>query len=334
MTSSFYKRCATALLVVLCAATAIGCQSLEPMSRPDAAATMSRPDDWPRDRGQDVPGTLFVIRHPSLPVRMRLRRLPSPIIDAAHATWARLWLEESFEAVDVAESSDGRLGGNQARRVVAHVRDDEMSLDDELLIANAGGETYVLETWGTPDALAKTREMRGRIAASTRLPTSPPTTTGDQDPPSMISGSDWRLALPQNRDTSLPARWQVEQQDAEHARFSLPSRLLTVEVVGEDLDYPLSAAKYAGVALRRAFPDGGMDIGVADDAATAQVTSDAGGAVPMRYDYRFITRGERALQLVVSTPASLYEKNHAVIDALAASLEFLSGDAQRDANVE
>ncbi len=318
------------LLVGLAVLLVAGCQSFQRMRRPDADATLARPNDWVREAASAPAGTLFEIRHPIEPVRMRLRRLPSPVIAAAHQTWASIWLDEAFDSADITDASRSHLGDTPAEQIVAKVTDGGEHLRCELLIANAAGQTYVLETWGTPAGLAHTAETRAHVVASAQLPASARALAASSPADDMVTGDGWRLKLPDKLGGAVRARWRVDHHKANRVVVSLPSHLITAEILDEKLDYPIDAAKYATVALERAHlhVPSHKEVHAADDVRLARDAAPVDG-VPMRVSYRFITRGERAIQLVVSTPAPLYEKNQSVIDALVQSLELVSADAAR-----
>lgn len=313
-----------ALLLVV----ATGCQSSVRMTRPDADATLSRPDNWLRERNREAAGTLFQIRHPVEPVRVRLRRLDAALIPEAHQSWAKIWIDAALQDADILEIEASTLDGSDAVEVRSQFADDAETLTHELWLTNAGGATYLLEAWGTPKAMERTGEARRRIVQSLGLPSRDGDATSGDIAATEVDDEHWTASLPAVRDARVAGEWSVERSNDAKTSFALPSHLIEGEVLSEELDYPIGAAQYAQVAL-------GMKIEARRDryAVTIRVEGDPNVRVPMHTTYRFLTRGERAVQIAVSTPHAVYEKNREVIDALVESLRIKTTAAaaeQRD----
>ncbi|QDG54423.1 hypothetical protein FIV42_27865 [Persicimonas caeni] len=299
------------------------------MTRPDADASLSRPDDWLRERNREAAGTLFQIRHPVEPVRMRLRRLETPVTQFAHESWALLWLDSAFDIVDSDAPERATADGREGVSVRVRFSDADETIAHELFVANAAGETYVLEAWGHPEAMARTEEARRFILQSVDFP------ANEQEKPSEatteqteIEGNGWRLVLPGVDGSVVNSKWLVEHRDEQTSVVALPSHLIEGELRSESLDYPIDAVKYAETAL-------GAKVEAQGDRHDVIVRQNAkaNARTPMYTIYRFITRGERGVQIAVSTPQALYEKNPKVVDALVDSLELkaTAADAeQRD----
>jgi hypothetical protein len=320
------KPCALALVTLLLGAlvgiSSVGCQSSVRMTRPDIDASLSRPDDWPRERSEEAAGVLFQMRHPVQPVRVRLQRLENPIIKQAHDSWARLWLAETFDEVTVEAAQPASVGGNQALELVSRATDDGDELTHELVLANAGGQTYLLESWGGPDAMEKTSIERRQIVESLALPPAAGAPAPSPAKRVELSGDGFRVVLPAFQTAPINANWQVDRPSDRRIVFELPSHLIEGEVLAESLDYPIDAVTYAETALDIDVNNGGDDDDMADaDGVTIRGVTDGSGAVEIHTTRRFITSGERAVQIVVSTPEALYETNSDVIDALVETLE-------------
>jgi hypothetical protein len=316
------KPCAVALVTLLLGAflgvASAGCQSSVRMTRPDAEASLSRPVDWLRETDDERAGVLFQIRHPIQPVRVRLQRLENPIIEPAHESWARLWLAETFDGLTVEDTAQSKLGGYEAFEVVSRATDEGEALTHELLLANAGAETYLLEAWGSPEAMEQTAVARRQVVESVDL--SGGTDSGDAPSPAPrveLSEPGFRLVLPAFQNAPIDAQWQVERVSDTRLVFELPSHLIEGEVLAEALDYPIDAVTYAETAL-------GIEMsGEVADAGDVTIRGVEKGDAPveMHTTRRFLTRGERAVQIAVSTPKALYETNSDVIDQLVEALE-------------
>lgn len=315
--------CALAL-TILFGVFFTGCQSSIRMTRPDTSASLSRPESWIRERDVEHHDTVFQLRHPVEAVRVRLRRLSSPVITGAHKLWLLMWAEESFDSFEAVELDEGRVGHYPALVGQLQAVDDTVPIEVDVRITNAGGATYLLESWGTPYAMAKSAEARKRIRQSVRLPAEAESTP-PADSAQVVTGSGWQLELPSPPASEVAEHWVVDPTGNDGRQvLKLPSRLIEAEIVYEALDYPIDATQYARVALERAHggeapsenpPSGKHDVRIRLPAAQES-------RVPMLTTYRFMTRGERALQMVVSTPELLYAKNQQVIEALLDSLSF------------
>ncbi|MFP4597184.1 MAG: hypothetical protein ACLFVJ_02970 [Persicimonas sp.] len=307
-----------ALGAVLLAVASSGCQSMERMSRPDAHASIERPEDWPRERAEETHGVLFEIHHPEQPVRIRLRRLEPALMSQAHPIWAEMWLEASYDALGDVEAEPVQIDGRRATRLDANVTDNGDELLIDMLVVNAGADSFVLEAWGPRSAMEETAETRRRIVDSVEFAgaTKPDRASEDDREPTYATADGWRLRLPAIDGAGLGATWQVEQISEGRVVLELPSQLIEAELFAERLPYPIDATRYAKIAL---------DLDEApssDDPHDAVVrVDDDSHRVPMVHTYRFITRGGRAAQVVVSTPEALYDNNQALVDEVLEGLE-------------
>jgi hypothetical protein len=320
MTPSTLSRLGIALLFALSAGVLPGCRTVELMSRPDDGATMARPEDWARAASRD--GVLFELEHRLEPVRIRLRRLPAPIAKDAHIAWALLWLEETFDAVEIIERATSTVSGARATLIRAQIGDADHDLIEQLHVVNRAGQTYVLEIWGAATALDKTAEDRREIVASVVLPSAAAEASESGNLPGIQESRLWKLTLPDPALPALEASWHIDSLSPDAWRLRLPARLITAEVTGEKLDYPVDATTYARVALEHISKRDGTTILPVPGSREVRVADifDEQNLVPMHVEYRFITRGERAVQIAVSTPVALYENNREVIEALVDSV--------------
>jgi hypothetical protein len=326
-------------LLSLVGCQSVGCQSSVRMTRPGADASLNRPVDWIREQDEEADGILFQIRHPIQPARVRLRRLETAISRQAHDPWARLWLAKSFDDVTVEAAKPSKVGGNQATTLVSratghaqgghaqgghaqggHAQDgDEAAISHELVLTNAGAQTYLLEAWGSPDAMKRTSTARRRVIESLELSPAAGTPTPSPAKRVELSQGGVRLALPAFQGARVDMKWQSERVSEHRIVFELPSHLIEGEVLIENLDYPIDALTYAETAT-------GVDVG--DDTADANGVTIRGAArdaapISMHTTRRFLTSGERGVQIAVSTPDALYETNSEVIDSLVETLEFV-----------
>jgi hypothetical protein len=301
---------------LLLAAVAVGCQTMEPMSRPDAEATLERPGDWVREGQREENSVLYFIRHPSEPVHVQLRRLDQPLVEAAHPVWVQLWLEELYDGVDEVEVSSQPLEGGEATRVRASASWQDEPLGLDILITNAAGQTFVLEAWGVPSAMSQTAEQRQRIEQSAQLPSG--AAAIEQDAPVEVDGEHWRLVVPSPPTDEVEASWDIDQPTDGQAVFELAGLLISAELLVEQLPYPIGADRYAHEAL-----DNDGDPPDSDRRAVTVVDTDDA----IVRTHRFVTRGERAAHLVVSTPEPLYDLNRETIEALIDSLAIDSDEA-------
>lgn len=296
--------------VLLAALMAVGCQTMEPMSRPDADATLQRPSDWVREGEREVDTILYFIGHPSEDVHVQFRRLEDPLVEPAHALWVQMWLRELYEDVgDIDVSTHTLDDSGEATRVRASATWQGEPVRLDILMTNAAGQTFALEAWGVPAAMAQTSEVRARIADSARLPSE----AAAIEPAASVEveAGHWAVVLPSPSGDDIAASWRVEQPTESRAYFNLAGMLISAELLAEQLPYPIGADRYAHEALD--------NDGVPPESETGAVTVVTTDEAMVR-THRFVTSGERAAHLVVSTPEPLYEMNRETIEALIGSL--------------
>lgn len=323
------------LSLALCTSVILlsGCQGVEQLSRPDRGVAMAHPGDWvvtaDNNSTAHASDVIFELHHRTQPVRARLRQLATPLIPDAHVPWALLWLDHAYAHVLNHEAQPARIGTAPATHVTSKVADGGQALTEQLWLANDNARTFVLEIWGPAQAVQQTRDSQRIILESIVLSAPAADSTRPQDASAAQATREtalWKVTLPDPQPTDLPAFWLVDQVADNEWHFQLPARLLTIVVLAETLDYPIDATTYGEVALGVA-PDsgdlalvGGSDPEVSQ--ASAEVLRTSNGPVGFQILYRFKTSNTRALQLVASTPADLFEQNQGIIAEFFDALGF------------
>lgn len=325
-----------------------GCQSVEPMARPDDGVELGRPAGWVEiDRLEQAENdsppassagvAILELAHQSRPLRARLERLGTPMHAQAHLPWAKLWLEELFDEVDLRAEGEAELSGEDAIRVEVDLPGIEQAIREELWLTNHAGHTYMLQIWGTPEAMEQSAVERQIIAESLVLGEprrAQETQDGDAKEPLAQQIAGWKLELPDPAIDGLGARWRIDKLGENAWRFELPSRLLSVHILAEELDYPLAASAYAEEALK---PQDNLSkveelelLPARDDFSGVRAAGILAGAslAPMQVSYYLSTYQKRAVQLVVSTPRALGELNQPLIDQLTGSLRVQQRSAE------
>ena len=348
------KICLSAWILGSLSGGLTGCQTLEPMKRADEGAALGRPANWasvdenpashPDGRPGEVEGApIFELAHQSSDVQVRFQRVKTPMIAQAHAPWTLLWLDELFDDVEIIQVKNAPLAGVDALRVDAAYRARDESIRDELWLLNQNGATYLLEFWGTPDAMEQTSDERRKIRESLTLstPNSEEQSTDDDssgEARNIFKSHEtpyWRIELPQanagsnDEASDIEGVWRMDLLDENAWKFHLPARLITVEILAEELDYPLETTIYAQKSLKRQQNTENLRI-LSDSTSFAGEMAagilNSAGLAPMAVQYYYLTDEKRALQLVVSTPETLLDVNQPLIDQLVQSLQIQPAD--------
>jgi hypothetical protein len=299
--------------------TASGCASPVHLTSEDGRASIEAPGRWVEDRQAVGDGVLLAVSHSRYPVSARLHHLPTRYAAEVLPVRVLTWATQQYSALEevtvlVVESYPEDI------HQVSFVAVDSQNRRGrfELKLVNAGIRSYLLEIWGDEATMASrgphlVEELFGSLVLRVE---GHDEALGATDTSQTIGLSHLRLSLPEHADaTGFKPQWRVEAEDSTTLRFWLDGRLLAGVLVHEPLPYPLSAERYAAVAL-------GDDIAVesSSQGVSAPPTT-VDGLIPLTRHHRFATHGNDGFQVVVWTPTALEAYNLPLIEALLNSIE-------------
>ncbi|MBA2663738.1 MAG: hypothetical protein H0U74_15735 [Bradymonadaceae bacterium] len=290
---------------------ASACAGPERLQREGMHETLVVAPAWLRLPEHESEQVLFALAHRERPVFARLHKLEVTYISAALPVWATAWAAERFDAFDVTHAASG---SENLHHLVLETQFGEVATTFDLALFNAGVASYMLEIWGAPEHVAAlTATERGELAAG--FDSSEAKSHPARSPAQAMQVGE---AQGIGRGLGLDDTWRVDDQ-AGDLRFSLDARLIDGRAISEELPYALLATRYAEFALSAVVADPSRHVRSStprDQNTVDIVIDDTHGALPMVRVYRFVTHDKQAYQLIMSTPAALFETNAALIDTI------------------